>query len=125
MLLNDAEDRYPSFLAPSAAGASYVLCMGADARFVFDPTGPRLRLAAYGGSCHGCLLIGPTGVRLRVPVRRSNQRFGSRDVDVATGHFSVEDTAMGDVAVPDWELRLPPTDQGAEGRLLHRFSAPA
>ncbi|MGG5889974.1 hypothetical protein ACLF3G_22830 [Falsiroseomonas sp. HC035] len=123
VLLNSSADGLPEFVWPHALQASSVLSFGAAVRFHFDPTSPRIRLAASGGSCEGCLIVRRSGVVLRVPQRRGGMRLGSRDVDISSGKITAGGTGSGDVAITDWDLRLSPADPGGQTIVLFRFGA--
>lgn len=123
VLLNGHADGYPELVWPHQLNASSVLSLGNEARVHFDPASTRIRLAASGLSCEGCLIIRRSGVFLRVPERRGGMRAGSRDVPIGSSRPAGGVGSSGDVAIPDWELRLPPDDPGGSQHVLYRFTA--
>lgn len=107
VLLNSSADGLPEFVWPHALQASSVLSFGAAVRFHFDPTSPRIRLAASGGSCEGCLIVRRSGVVLRVPQRRGGHAVGvarcrhliRQDHRWRDGKWGCRDHGLGPAAV--------------------------
>lgn len=123
VLLNGHADGYPELVWPDQLQAQYVLSFGNTACACFDPASTRIRLAASGPSSEGCLIVRRAGVFLRVPERRGGMRFGSRDVPIGSGPPVGAASSGGDVAIPDWELRLPPDDPGGPPHVLYKSTA--
>lgn len=102
---------------------SVVLSLGTEVRFDFDPLSSGARSASPEGGSDSCLIVGPSGVRLRAAEDRYGLRSNYRDFDISTGLMTPKGREWETIAIPRWELHV--LREGMAPQLLFAMDAEA